>query len=79
MGIRTLWATKGSWSRGLVLFNLILMRANHSVGAGISFAHYGHKEQIMKNDKLTNETAGAEQVKPEKVGWLCLEINQMGY
>nr|DAY78401.1 MAG TPA: hypothetical protein [Caudoviricetes sp.] len=29
MGIRTLWATKGSWSRGLVLFNLILMRANH--------------------------------------------------
>ncbi|AJC68445.1 hypothetical protein W909_13135 [Dickeya zeae EC1] len=28
MGIRTLWATEGSWSGELVLFNLILMRAN---------------------------------------------------
>lgn len=46
---------QGFVEQGLVLFNLILMRANHSVGADIPFAHYGHKEQIMKNDKLTNE------------------------
>lgn len=55
MGIRTLWATKGSWSRGLVLFNLILMRAKPWCLSKHPFAHRGHKEKVMKNDKVTNE------------------------
>ncbi|EFO2370025.1 hypothetical protein DRR52_19555 [Escherichia coli] len=78
MGIRTLWATKGSWSRELVLFNLILMRANHSVGADIPFAHYGHKEQIMKNDKLTNEQQAQNKSNLKKRAGYAWELFKWG-
>ncbi len=39
----------------------------------------GIREQIMKNDKLTNEQQAQNKSNLKKVGWLRLEINQMGY
>ena len=49
-----------------MLFNLILMRASHGAGADISFAHRGHKEQVMKNDKVTNEQQAQNKLNRKK-------------
>ena len=61
-----------------MLFNLILMRANHSVGADIPFAHYGHKEQIMKNDKLTNEQQAQNKSNLKKRAGYAWELFKWG-